>query len=373
MSTNDPSRGPEDAGAPASSRTGETLIGAELDRRDRAKAAGERLLRALGPLLALLLVIAVFSLADAGWGDRTNFRSARSVRLVGAQSVKIAIASLGMTLIIIAGGIDLSAGTAAALAGCVTAAMLDQGFSIYASILGAILCGAACGLLNGTLISLLKLVPFIITLGTMTIFLGIGKFVAGEGGTITPPRDSVPEWLELMVTVDPDPLWISWPVLPNFAWGIWLVLALACGVAFVLYRTVFGRYVFAIGSSEPTARLCGIAVARTKLLIYTVAGALIGLAGVVDVARLGKGDATAGMGIELQIIAAVVIGGGSLAGGRGSVLGTLCGVLIMGVIAHGCSALGLEEQVENILLGVIIVSAVFIDRLRHQKMTGENV
>jgi ribose transport system permease protein len=340
-------------------------------RSATARVLTGRLLRALGPLLALLVVVGVFSLADMAWGDETNFRSARSVRLVGAQSVKIAIASLGMTLIIIAGGIDLSAGTAAALAGCVTAAMLDQGFSIYVAIASAILCGAACGFLNGSLISLLKLVPFIITLGTMTIFLGIGKFVAGEGGTITPPREAVPEWLELMVTVDPDPRWISWPVLPNFAWGIWLVLGLACLVAFVLYRTVFGRYVFAIGSSESTARLCGIAVARNKLLIYTIAGALIGLAGVVDVARMGKGDATAGMGIELEIIAAVVIGGGSLVGGRGSVLGTLCGVLIMGVIAHGCSALGLEEQVENILLGVIIVSAVFIDRIRHQKMTGE--
>ncbi len=158
----------------------------------------------------------------------------------------------------------------------------------------------------------------------------------------------------------------SLAALPNFGWGVWLVLVLAIMVAIILYRTVFGRYVFAIGSSEPTARLCGIPVVRSKLIIYSLAGALVGLAGVVDLARLGKGDASAGLGLELQIIAAVVIGGGSLSGGRGSVLGTLCGVLIIGVISQGSTALGLENQIEDILLGVIIVAAVFVDSLRQR-------
>jgi ribose transport system permease protein len=144
---------------------------------------------------------------------------------------------------------------------------------------------------------------------------------------------------------------------------------LAILVSVLLYQTVFGRYVFAIGSSEATARLCGVAVTRTKLAIYTLAGAFIGLAGVVDLARLGKGDATAGVGMELQIIAAVVIGGGSLAGGRGSVFGTLCGVLIVRTISQGCTALGLENQVENVLLGVIIITAVAVDRLRQQRLS----
>ena len=323
-----------------------------------------------GPLVALLVVVLFFSAADAYQGGVGNFNSVGSARLVGVQSVKIAIAALGMTMIIIAGGIDLSVGTAAALSGCVAAATLQAGFSIGPAIASAVLCGAACGLLNGTLVSVLRLVPFIITLGTMTVFLGIGKGIAEDGGTIRPPDGSIPGWLESMVTQFPEPMWIAWPLLPNFGWGVWLTLAIAILVALILYRTIFGRYVFAIGSSEPTARLCGIPVTRTKLAIYMLAGALVGLAGVVDLARLGKGDATAGLGLELQIIAAVVIGGGSLSGGRGSVLGTLCGVLIIGVINQGSTALGLENQVQDVLLGVIIIAAVFVDALRQRHASG---
>ncbi len=332
-----------------------------------------RMLTAAGPLVALLLVIAFFAIADAVQGGVGNFFSIGSVRLVGVQSVKVAIAALGMTLIIIAGGIDLSAGTAAALSGCVAAYALGQGLNIHAAIAAAVLSGALCGLLNGALISFLKLVPFIITLGTMTIFLGIGKTIAEDGGTIRPPTGSIPEWMDRMVTQFPDPLWIPWTVLPNFGWGVWMVLVLAILVSLLLYQTVLGRHIFAIGSSEPTARLCGVAVTRTKLAIYTLAGAFIGLAGVVDLARLGKGDATAGLGLELEIIAAVVIGGGSLAGGRGSVFGTLCGVLIVRVINQGSTALGLENQIENILLGVIIITAVAVDRLRQKHLTTAGV
>lgn len=336
----------------------------------RAWRLMRRTLTAAGPLVALLVVIAFFAIADAMQGGVGNFVSVGSVRLVGVQSVKVAIAALGMTLIIIAGGIDLSAGTAAALSGCVAAYALRQGLSIQSAMATAVLSGALCGLLNGMLISFLKLVPFIITLGTMTIFLGIGKTIAEDGGTIRPPTGSIPEWMDRMVTQFPDPLWIYEPVLPNFGWGVWLVMSLAILVALLLYQTVFGRHIFAIGSSEPTARLCGVAVTRTKLAIYTLAGAFIGLAGVVDLARLGKGDATAGLGLELEIIAAVVIGGGSLAGGRGSVFGTLCGVLIVRVINQGSTALGLENQIENILLGVIIITAVAVDRLRQKHLTS---
>lgn len=327
-----------------------------------------RIVAAAGPLLALVAVIAFFAIADSMQDGVGNFLSFSSVRLVGVQSIKVGIAALGMTLIIISGGIDLSAGTAAALAGCVAALALDHGWSIGAAVSMAIACGALCGFVNGALISLLKLVPFIITLGAMTIFMGIGKTIAEDGGTITPPYESIPDWLPMMVTQFPEPLWIVDGWLPNFGWGVWLTLVLAIIVAMVLHTTVLGRYIFAIGSSEPTARLCGVPVTTTKILVYTIAGALVGIAGVVDIARLGKGDAAAGLGLELEIIAAVVIGGGSLSGGRGSVLGTLCGVLIMGVINLGCTALGLENQVENILLGTIIIAAVYVDRLRTHKV-----
>jgi ribose transport system permease protein len=335
-------------------------------RRSRHAAVIRQLANLAGPFVALLVVIGFFSIADMLQGGVGNFNSVGSARLVGVQSVKIAIAALGMTIIIIAGGIDLSVGTAAALSGCVAAITLQADLGIVLAIASSVICGALCGLLNGTLVSVLRLVPFIITLGTMTVFLGIGKSIAEDGGTVRPPDGSIPAWLESMVTQFPEPLWIAWPVLPNFGWGVWLVIALAVFVAAILYRTIFGRYVFAIGSSESTARLCGVPVTKTKLAIYTLAGSLVGLAGVVDLARLGKGDATAGLGLELQIIAAVVIGGGSLSGGRGSVLGTLCGVMIIGVINQGSTALGLENQVEDVLLGVIIIAAVFVDALRQR-------
>ncbi|MEM6363421.1 MAG: ABC transporter permease [Planctomycetota bacterium] len=326
-----------------------------------------RVLSSLGPLIALLTVIGFFSITEAITGTEGNFTSVSSARLVGIQSIKIGIAALGMTLIIISGGIDLSAGTATALCGVIAAFSLDSGWPISIAVCFAVLGGVACGALNGVLIAGLRLVPFIITLGTMTIFLGLGKAISDQGGTITPPRETIPDALRMMVTQYPDPLWVAYPVLPNFGWGVWLVLVLAILVAVLLHKTVFGRHLFAIGSSEATARLCGIRVPANKIAIYALAGGLFGLAGCVDIARLEKGDATAGLGLELEIIAAVVIGGGSLLGGRGSVVGTLCGVLIMGVINLGCTALELENQVENILLGVIIIVAVYVDRLRSQK------
>lgn len=335
----------------------------------RVASAGvrKRVLSTLGPLLALFIVIGFFSLAEWVTESDGNFTSVSSARLVGIQSIKVGIAALGMTLIIISGGIDLSAGTASAMCGCVAAVCLDSGWSIYGSIVAAVLAGMACGLFNGALIAGLRLVPFIITLGSMTIFMGIGKFISDQGGTITPPRETIPDWLRMMVTQYPDPRWVAYPVIPNFGWGVWLTLGLAILVAIGLHKTILGRHIFAIGSSEATARLCGIQVPRTKVLVYMIAGGLFGLAGCVDIARLEKGDATAGMGLELEIIAAVVIGGGSLLGGRGSVVGTLCGVCIMGVINLGCTALELENQVENILLGVIIIAAVYVDRLRSLK------
>ena len=272
-----------------------------------------------------------------------------------------------MTAIIIAGGIDLSAGTAVALCATVLAWGLDNGQSIYVAIAACIAVGCLTGLVNGGLISTLRVVPFIITLGSMTAFLGVAKIIAKET-TVRPPLESVPLWMETLVRPTPEPAWIAWPLLPNFAWGVWLALALALMLGVILHYSVFGRHTFALGSNESTARLCGVNIPLTKIAVYSLAGLFVGVAGMYQFARLNVGNPTSGIGLELKIIAAVVIGGGSLSGGRGSIVGTLTGAAIMQVIASGCNALGLSNPIQDIIIGAIIVAAVTLDQIRQGQL-----
>lgn len=327
-----------------------------------------RLATALGPILALLVVVLLFAVADV-WvnGELARFWSLENLRTVCVQTATIAVAALGMTMIIICGGIDLSAGTAIALAATVLAWMLDAGYPVGAALAAALGTGLVTGVLNGALVSLLGVVPFIITLGTMTAYLGLAKLIAKET-TVRPPLDSVPGWLSGLVKPTPSPEWLAWPLAPNLANAAWLTVLLACGLAAVLHLTVFGRHVFAVGSNEATARLCGVSIVRTKVLVYTLAGLFIGTAGVFQFARLSSGNPTSGIGLELKVIAAVVIGGGSLRGGRGSVLGTLTGALVMQVIASGSNALRLSNPIQDVIVGVIIIAAVTLDQIRQRRL-----
>ncbi|HBQ11847.1 MAG TPA: ABC transporter permease, partial [Myxococcales bacterium] len=163
-----------------------------------------------------------------------------------------------------------------------------------------------------------------------------------------------------LMTKTPDPGWLL------LAKGVWITLILAVIMALVLRRTVFGVHTFAIGSSEPTARLCGVPVERVKLLVYVLAGAFAGLAGVLQLGRLTVGDPTTAIGLELDVIAAVVIGGGSLSGGRGSIAGALLGAFFMAVLANGCTLSGVPNYVQEILVGAIIIAAVALDHLRRR-------
>ena len=313
---------------------------------------------AVGPFLGLLLVIGLFWVADAVFG-RGNFATPKNARLVLVQSTTVAMAALGMTIIIISGGIDLSAGTAMALSATVLAWCLKENYGAAAAVAAGIATGCLAGLINGVLISLLRVVPFIITLGTMTIFLGLGK-ILGENTIVRPLAEQVPWWLGEFLMPRPDPWWL---ILPP---GVWLLIVLAVAVAVMLRYTVFGRHVVAVGSSEPTARLCGINVPLTRIAVYTLAGFFIGMAGMCQFSRLSVGDPTSGLGKELLVIAAVVIGGGSLGGGRGSVIGTLTGALTMQVISSGCTALSLPNPIQEIIIGTIIVAAVTLDQFRQR-------
>lgn len=315
-----------------------------------------------GPVLALVLIVVLFAAADQVWGAG-RFSSLRNLRVILNQTSIVAVAALGMTVIIIAGGIDLSAGTALTLCATVMAWCLKHDYAVWATVWATLLVGCLCGLLNGLLIAGLRVVPFIVTLGTMTIYLGAGKILCNES-TVFPAHNQIPQWLHVLCSTRPPD--VLWGFVPNIPLGVLLAAALAVAVSLVLHRTVFGRYVFAVGSNELTARLCGLPVARIKIAVYTLGGLFVGIAGMYHFATLKIGNPVEGVGLELQVIAAVVIGGGSLSGGRGSVLGALTGAAIMAVIRSGCDQLEVPNPYQEILIGAIIVAAVAVDQWRRR-------
>jgi ribose transport system permease protein len=298
-----------------------------------------------GTFLGLILVAIIFG-ALVG----PQFFSPNNLELMARQTAIVSIAAVGMTVVIVSGGIDLSVGSIIALGTVVIALLLRSGASPLVAALGAIAASAACGLVNGVLITQLRVVPFIVTLGTMLIVRGAAKGLAEERRIEAPIS-----WLNDLLRTQPGTF------LPG---GIWAVIVLALIVAGILRYTRFGRHVFAIGSNERMARLCGVAIARTKVLVYTLSAALAGMAGLLQFSKLSVGDPTVAIGLELDVIAAVIIGGGSLTGGRGTVLGTIIGAAIMTVIQIGCSQKGLPNWVQQIVTGGIIVVAVALDRVR---------
>jgi ribose transport system permease protein len=189
----------------------------------------------------------------------------------------------------------------------------------------------------------------------MGIARGAAKWIAGNQKIDAPMT-----WANELMARNPRPSWLL------LAPGVWIVILLAVAMAVVLRYTVFGRHVFAVGSNESAARLCGIRTDRVKILVYSVAGLFCGLSGVMEFSRLTVGDPTVAVGLELDIIAAVVIGGGSLNGGEGSILGTMVGVMIMSFLRNGCTMMGWPNYIQEIIIGAIIVIAVTLDRLRHR-------
>ncbi len=337
-----------------------------------AAAWGRRWLRRLGPLLALLGVFLLFCLIGP-----PSFFTLGNIETIARQSTIVGTAALGATLIIIVGGIDLSVGSVIALSTVAIAAVLQSGPDIVRlvqSVLGiditgfvpliaaaaGVAVGCACGAFNGLLVTRLRLLPFIVTLGSLLIFRGLAKGMASEQKIDAPVT-----WLNnLVATLPPGQ---RWQIVPA---GVWMMLLLALAMGVLLRYTRFGRHVFAIGSNEQTARLCGVHVRRVKLTVYLLGAGFAGLAGLVQFSRLTAGDPTVAQGLELDVIAAVVIGGGSLAGGEGSILGSLIGALIMQVIRSGCSQMGLRNWHQEIVTGSIIILAVALDQLRRARETA---
>ncbi len=318
-----------------------------------------RILNVIAPFLGLAVVIGLFSIKPE---VREAFLTVSNFKLIVTQTVIVGIGALGMTLIIISAGIDLSVGSVVALTSVLGAVVLKNGHAPALAIAACVLAGGLLGLINGTFVSALRITPFIVTLGMMGIARGSAKWFADEQ-TVSIPATWIddamrpfPAWGETF------PDWLQWT---RVAPGVWLAVALVVAMIVVMRNTIFGRYVFAIGSNESTATLCGIRVWLMKPLIYTCAGLFFGLAGLMQLARLHQGDPTSAAGLELDIIAAVVVGGASLNGGSGSILGSIIGALIMAVLRNGSQQMGWPTYVQEIIIGCVIILAVTLDKFRH--------
>ena len=319
------------------------------------------LLNLLGPFIGLILVVGLFSIKPE---VRQGFLTGGNFKIIFTQTVIVASCALGMTMIIVSGGIDLSVGSVVALTSVVGAKLLElqsrtPPLVLSPWIVGLAMVGVAAsiGLLNGTLIASFRMLPFIVTLGMMGIARGSAKWLADNQAVNYDEKSALNN---LMALEEP---YRFFPLPP----GVWAVIALAILMAVVMKRTIFGRYIFAIGSNEATARLCGIRVPLVKLGIYGLAGVFFGLAGLLQMSRLAVGDPTVAVGLELDVIAAVVIGGASLNGGSGTILGSMIGALIMAVLRNGSNQMGWSTFAQEIIIGVVIVLAVGIDKLRQRK------
>jgi ribose transport system permease protein len=305
----------------------------------------------LGPLIALVALYGVFALVQPD-----TFATVDTLKTMTRQTSVVGLCALGMTLVIVLGGIDLSIGSTVALVTVVMAWLLQAGWGPLAAALAGVLVGGFCGLANGVLITGLRVTPFIVTLGAMGIIRGAAKGLAHEQKIDAPIT-----WLNDLVAELPRDR--AWMLLPP---GVWLTLVLAVAAAVLLGYTRFGRHILAIGSNEAAARLCGVRVPRVKVAVYAIEALLAGAAGIMQFSRLTVGDPTVAAGLELDVIAAVVIGGGSLSGGEGSIPGALVGAMLMTEIRTGCTHAGLSIWLQEMITGTIIVLAVALDRLRHR-------
>jgi ribose transport system permease protein len=282
-----------------------------------------------------------------------HFLTSTNLSSVIRQTAVINIMALGMTIIIIAGGIDLSVGCILAMGGLLGTMAMEKGMGIGAGVTVGILTGLLCGLINGVLITGLRINPFIVTLGTLGIFRGSALIISNGL-----PVHQIPQAFSFLGEGN----------LVGVPFVLWILLLCAVLMHLLLERTPLGRYSFAIGSNPDAALYAGIPVSLITAAVYTIGGMLTGLAGMIEASRLMTGQPTAGQGYELQAIAAVVIGGGSLRGGEGSVMGTLVGAFIMGLLANGSDLLGISPYLQQAIIGAVIILAVAVDELRKRKL-----
>ena len=312
---------------------------------------------AFGALIVLILFFQVWCVAIG-----TNFLTFENLVNILVATAVVGVLALGETFVIITGGIDLSVGTVLTISMVMTAVCItSQHLPVPVGILVGFLTGGLMGLINGVLVAHLKLAPFIATLGILNVARGLSLVItqtrpiyfAGDNGF----QDSVMGNL--------------FGVKLSGEFGIPIIaiimFAAALFAAFLLGKTVLGRYTFALGSNEEAARLSGVNVDKWKMLVYTVCGLFAGLAGVLTGARLGSAQPATGFGLELSAISAVVIGGTSLSGGEGTILGTVIGAFIVYVLTYGLQFVNVPQEWQIVVTGVVVIGAVYIDNLRRRQ------
>lgn len=307
------------------------------------------MIQRLLPFVTLIVLFVALIIASPHFLTPTNLSS------VVRQTAVINIMALGMTLIIISGGIDLSVGAILAMSGLLGTMAMESGQPIFLGVAIGLATGTACGLFNGFLITRLRVNPFIVTLGTLGIFRGVTLIISNGL-----PVHKIPPAFSFLGEGN----------VLGVPFVLWILLLCAAAMHFLLEHTKLGRYAFSIGSNEQAAFYAGIPVGFHLNAVYAVGGLLTGLAGMIEASRLMTGQPTAGQGYELQAIAAVVIGGGSLRGGEGSVLGTLIGAFIMGLLSNGSDLLGISPYLQQAIIGAVIILAVTVDELRKRRMVA---
>jgi ribose transport system permease protein len=310
---------------------------------------GVQQLLAFGTLIALLIF---FSVAGA------NFLTVSNLTSILLSTAVIGILAVGTTFVIITGGIDLSLGTAMTLCSVITGLFLTKaGLPLVVGLIGGILAGALIGFINGFNVAVLGLPPFIATLAMMLVAQGLALVLSG----VRPIYFSKVEGFNKIALGE---------VVPRIPNAVLILFGLAIIAGLILRKTILGRMTYAIGSNEEATRLSGINTRRWILAIYTLAGVATGVAGVVLASRLNSAQPQLGVGYELQAIAAVIIGGTSLLGGRGSILGTIIGALIMSVLINGLRIMAIQTEWQTVVVGLVVLVAVFADNLRKRRAEG---
>lgn len=326
----------------------------------------KELLRKMAALAGLVLLVIFFSVTN------DYFFTSNNIMTVGLQTSTIALIGIGATCVILTGGIDLSTGSVVALSGVAAAMLVNAGLPVPVGMVLGILVGGFCGLVNGVLVTRMKLPPFIATLGMMMVARGVALYVTNAA-----PVSGMPEIFAelgngaLFKIVEEGPNGLPRVVFAGIPYPVIIMIFITILFTFALTKLKVGRYIYAIGSNEEAARLSGIKTNVVKIYAYVASGLLSGLAGVILASRLVTAQPNGGVAFELDAIASAVVGGTSLMGGVGTIPGTLIGSFIIGVLRNGLNMNGVSSFVQMIVIGLVIIVAVSLDQLRQSKKLGK--